>query len=510
MPTAVRRLLVLSLLTACTNTNPDISRTNPLPASPPAKPGVAVISRSPDDPLPPEAPPPAALPDQVAALIDRPFTGDLDQMVKRRLIRAGTVYNRTHYFIDKGSPRGLVHDALRQFEADLNKGLDPGLSVHVAAVPLPRDQLFTALQSGRVDMVAAALTVTPAREKAVAFSAPTLASVNEVVITPSGGPRVTSPEQLAGQEVFVRRSSSYYESLQRLNQALSAAGRLPVQIKAAPEALEDEDILEMVNAGLISTTIMDDYMAAFWRQVFPNVQVHPARLRTGAVLAAGVRKGNARLLAAVNAWLTEHGSKSPFAGALRRQYLQNTTYVKNAAADAERDKLLALVRQFEVYGEKYGVDYLLMAAQGYQESGLDQSVRGPSGAIGVMQILPATATELAVGDVTELEHNIHAGVKYFRFMMDEFFRGEPMDDLNKGLMTLAAYSCGPGRIRQLRQETAARGLDPNLWFGNVERVTAERLGRDSVAYVSNIYKYYVAYTLVMDRERQRRQGRDRQ
>ena len=141
-----------------------------------------------------------------------------------------------------------------------------------------------------------------------------------------------------------------------------------------------------------------------------------------------------------------------------------------------------------------------MAAQGYQESQLDQSAKSHVGAIGVMQVMPATGKDLNVGDITQVEPNIHAGVKYFRFMMDEFYKDEPMTELDKGLMTLASYNAGPGRIRQLRRETEKRGLNPNVWFGNVERVVSERVGRETVQYVSNIYKYYVAYRLSMDRE----------
>ena len=144
-----------------------------------------------------------------------------------------------------------------------------------------------------------------------------------------------------------------------------------------------------------------------------------------------------------------------------------------------------------------------MAAQGYQESTLDQSVRSPVGAIGVMQVMPATGKELKVGDITQIDANIHAGVKYMRFMMDQYLANEPMDALNKGLMTFASYNAGPGRIRQLRRETEKRGLDPNVWFGNVERVASERIGRETVTYVSNIFKYYVSYRLIIDQMERR-------
>jgi membrane-bound lytic murein transglycosylase MltF len=258
---------------------------------------------------------------------------------------------------------------------------------------------------------------------------------------------------------------------------------------------------------LVDITVMDDYMAAFWRQVFPAVQPQAAALRTGGELAIGVRKNNPRLRETVNMWLKQVGSRSAFANVLNRRYLQSTAYVKSAATDAERKKLQTLVKFFQVYGERYKVDYLLMAAQGYQESQLEQSRKSRVGAIGVMQVMPATGKDLAVGDITKTEPNIHAGVKYFRFMMDEFYKNEPMDDLNKGLMTLASYNAGPGRIRQLRRETAARGLDPNKWFGNVERVVSERIGRETVTYVSNIYKYYIAYRLVMDHRAARQRAR---
>jgi membrane-bound lytic murein transglycosylase MltF len=226
-------------------------------------------------------------------------------------------------------------------------------------------------------------------------------------------------------------------------------------------------------------------------------------VRTGGDIAIGVRKSNPRMLQAANIFIKEYGPNTAFGNTINRKYLESTRYVKNAAAERERKKLRELVKLFQTYGSKYSVDYLLMAAQGYQESQLDQSAKSHVGAIGVMQVMPATGKDLNVGDINLVEPNIHAGVKYFRFMMDEFYKDEPMTDLNKGLMTLASYNAGPGRMRQLRRETAKRGLDPNVWFGNVERVVSERIGRETVQYVSNIYKYYVAYRLALDREEAR-------
>ena len=255
----------------------------------------------------------------------------------------------------------------------------------------------------------------------------------------------------------------------------------------------------MVNAGLVPITITDDYLAQFWKKVFTGLTVHAdVAVRSGGELAVAVRKENPRLLKAVNTWIRKHGKGDAFRNTIERRYLDDVKYAKSAASEAERKKFMAVVDLFRKYGAQYHVDYLLMAAQGYQESTLDQNVKSPVGAIGVMQVMPATGKDLKVGDITEIEANIHAGVKYMRFMMDQYYKDDPMDDVNKMLMTFASYNAGPGRIRQLRREAEKQGLDPNVWIGNVERVASARIGRETVTYVSNIYKYYIAYKLVMD------------
>jgi membrane-bound lytic murein transglycosylase MltF len=198
-----------------------------------------------------------------------------------------------------------------------------------------------------------------------------------------------------------------------------------------------------------------------------------------------------------------------FGNIIARRYLQNPQHVKRATTGADRQKFLALRDTFLKYGEQYSLDYLLMMAKGYQESRLNQDARSRAGAIGIMQIMPATGRAMNVGDIRRVQPNIHAGVKYSRHLMDEYLGNEPMDDLNKGLFTLASYNAGPSRVRQLRNEAARRDLDPNVWFGNVEQIASERIGGETVSYVSNIYKYYLAYRLVSEEEQRRAAERDR-
>jgi len=453
-----------------------------------------------DEPLPDVHGAYDLLPAEARGLLHDRFTGDLDEMIKRRVIRAGVAINRTHYFIDKGVQRGIAYDSLMLFEDELNKKLNSGLlKVHVAFIPLARDQMLTALSDGQVDVLAAQLTVTPERQKSVDFSNPTRANVSEILVTGPGAPAVTGVDGLSGQTVFVRKTSSYAASLEALNARFTREGKAPVTITAAPETLEDDDILEMVNAGLVPMTIVDDYLVDFWQKVFPNIKAQKTvAVRTGGNIAIAVRKGSPKLLKAANDFIKIYGPGSMFGKTMDRRYLQNTKYAVNATSKAERERFKTIVDMFRKYGQQYDMDFLLMAAQGFQESRLDQNARSQVGAIGVMQIMPATGKELNVGDIAQMEPNINGGVKYMRQLIDREFKNDEMDPLNRGLMAFAAYNAGPGRLRQLRKITKERGLDPNKWFGNVEVITSEKIGRETVTYVSNIYKYYIAYRLVME------------
>jgi membrane-bound lytic murein transglycosylase MltF len=480
---------VLTTLTACGDSKP---------ATPAGQAGA--VKQPEDDELPPSELE-TRLPPAVREAILKPFTGDLDEMVKRRLVRIGVTYNRTFYFVDKGVQRGVSFDYGQLVEERLNAHFKTGNSnkINVFYVPLPREALLSALLDGKVDLVAAQVTVRPELQKLVDFSDPTRSNVSQVLVTGPGAPPIASLADLSGTEVFARENSTYHQSLLALNETFKTQGKPPVVIRAAPANLEDDDLLEMVNAGLIPAIVVDDYLALFWKKVFPDMTVHQdVAVRTGGTLAVAFRKKSPQLAKALNTFMGKYGLGTSFGNQIERKYLVSTKYVKSATSEAERRKFLALVGFFRKYSTQYDVDYLLMAAQGYQESQLNQEAKSHVGAIGVMQVMPATGAELKVGDIRQTEANIHAGVKYMRTMADTYFKDEPMDRLNKGLFTFASYNAGPGRVRQLRREAKKRGLDPNVWFGNVEQIASERIGRETVTYVANIYKYYVAYRLASE------------
>ncbi len=431
------------------------------------------------------------------------WTGDYEEMVERRRIRALVVYNKTQFFLDGGQPRGIAYEALTEFEKSINQKLGTRhLRVEVVVVPVRRDELLPALAQGRGDLAVANLTVTAARREIVDFSDPLMTGVRQIVVTGPSATPLSSIDDLAGREVHTRRSSSYYESLVRLNESLRRAGKPEVEINVVSDFLEDEDLLEMVNAGLIPLTVVDSHKAEFWAQIYPNIKLHPdLAVSSGDTIAWALRKETPELKAVVDEFVIKHRQGTLLGNIMLKRYLRNTKWVEAARSDAGTARLGEMAGHFRKYSERFGFDWLLLAAQGYQESRLDQSVRSPAGAIGVMQLLPSTAADPNVGipNIDELENNIHAGAKYLAFIRDRYFADEAIDSLNQHLLSLAAYNAGPARVAQLRRESQSEGLDPNVWFQNVELIAARRIGRETVRYVANIFKYYIAYSQVEDR-----------
>jgi membrane-bound lytic murein transglycosylase MltF len=434
-------------------------------------------------------------------LANERWTGDLPGMVQRRYVRVLVPYGRTLYFVDlEGRQRGISFEFMRAFERHLNEGAKAGaLPVHVVFIPASRDKLLAMLKNGEGDVVAANFTITPARQREVDFAAPVAGDVRELIITGPGAPPLPSLDALSGQEIYVLRGSSYAEHLQELNRDLARRGLKPARLREAPGHFETEDVVEMVNAGLVRIAVADDYLARFWSQAMPKMVVRDDLvLHRGGEVSFAIRQGSPQLKAALDGFVKTHRRGTAFGNVTLARYLRQPMPLGPATAPDDLRRFQQMVELFRRYGGRYDVDWLLMAAQGYQESQLQQSRRSHVGAIGVMQVMPATARELGVGNVAELEPNIHAGVKYVRFLVDRYFAAEPMTPTDRVLFAFAAYNAGPARVRALRREAQARGLDPNLWFDNVERVAADRIGRETVQYVSNIYKYYVAYALVQE------------
>jgi membrane-bound lytic murein transglycosylase MltF len=436
--------------------------------------------------------------------LDEKWTGDFDEMAKRRIIRTLVTFSKTNYFLDKATQRGATYELMKEFEKTINKSFKKKhLKIHVVFIPVTRDQLIPALVEGRGDIAAAALTITPDRKKLVDFADPLIKGIDEIVVAGPSAPKLKSLDDLSGKEIHVRKTSSYYEHLISINASFKKADKPQIVIREASEYLEDEDLLEMVNADLIPMIVVDNYLAKFWSKIFKDIKLYPKiAVNTGGEIAWMIRKNSPRLEQVINEFVKGHKKGTLFGNIMLRRYLKNTKYVRNSLADEDLERFKSTITIFKKYADTYDMDWLLVMALAYQESRIDQSVRSPAGAVGVMQLLPSTARghPVNIPKIEELESNIHAGVKYLRWLFDQYYKKEDMDLLNKGLFTFASYNAGPGRVARLRKLAAKTGFDPNKWFGNVEVIAAKKIGRETVQYVSNIFKYYIAYRLIDEKQ----------
>jgi membrane-bound lytic murein transglycosylase MltF len=418
-------------------------------------------------------------------LTSEPWTGDIDKMLERRLIRVHVPYSRSLYFVDRGRERGSrprIRDLSVISTPDTPYFGKRPLTVYI--VTATRDKLLTDLQQGLADVAVGNLTVTPERLKVVDFVAPDEKLVNiEILVTGPASPAIASLDELSGKTVHVREASSYYASLVALNERFKKEGKAPVNLVSVPAALEDEDMLEMMNAGLLQAMVVDDWKAKMWAQVLTKLKVHDnIVLRPATRRGWAIRKNSPKLAAALTEIYNDVVKKAGVIPYRQQQYMKSIKALHNPTASEDYKRFQHMIALFEKYGQRYNFDPLMLAAQGYQESTLDQRKKSHMGAIGVMQVMPATGQALKVGDITVTEANIHAGAKYMDQLMTRYFKDADFSPANRALFAFASYNAGPGNIAKMRKEAGKRGLDPDKWFNNVELVTAEKIGVETTTY----------------------------
>ncbi|WP_423194767.1 transglycosylase SLT domain-containing protein [Cupriavidus sp. H18C2] len=463
---------------------------------------------------PPSAPasaPPAPNTARRLDLTVKPWRGDFDAMLERRVIRVLVPFSRSLYFNDRGQERGLTADFARDFERFINKTYAGKLDkrpVTVVMIPTTRDRLLPALNEGLGDIAAGNLTVTDERLKQADFvTASARKPTRELILTGPKSPALTTLDDLSDKTVHVRRHSSYYESLNALNGHFRQSGKPPMKIVLLPDALEDEDAMEMMNVGLLQILVADDWKARMWAQMLPQVRVHEnIAVREGGYVGWAIRKQSPQLQAAVSDFYENYIRKQSIAEIRLKQYMQGIKQIHNNSESTELKRFTQTVAIFEKYGQQYRFDPLMLAAQGFQESQLRQDAKSRVGAVGIMQVMPATGKELNVGDIKVAESNIHAGAKYLDQLMSRYFQDAKFSEVDRPLFAFASYNAGPGNIAKMRKLAVDRGLNPDVWFNNVEIVVAEKIGVETTTYVRNIYKYYVSYRLLKDAETQRQRA----
>ena len=432
-------------------------------------------------------------------------TGDLDEMLKDRRIRALVVINPIGLFYSHGKPKGMTYEMLEQLQAYLNKKLKTGtFDVKITFLPLRPDELGPALREGIGDVIAQGVVVTPGRHRNFAFTTPTKKDVTHIIVTGKELANAQSFDDLVGADIYENPLSPAYDRLTKINEERVKAGKPPLSVKAADRNLLEDDLVEMVNAGLIPATAAMQHRATLWAQVLPNIKLHRQMVvADDGELAWVVRKNNPELKKLLDEFIEKHGEGTTFGNILLRRYLQNTKWVKNSTSGQEMKKFAEYVEYFKKYAAQYSFDYLMLMAQGYQESLLDQQKKSPAGAVGIMQVIPkyASPAPINVPDVSKADKNILAGVRMLNNIVTHYFDDPAIDQVNRTLFTFASYNAGPNRIARLRRQAAKEGLDPNKWFGNVELEVAKDIGEETVMYVDNIYKYYVAYKLAAEIKR---------
>jgi membrane-bound lytic murein transglycosylase MltF len=439
--------------------------------------------------------------DLILAAALHPWQGDLDGIVERGYIRIVIPNDPMFLAYDGDKLIGLSAEIGQELESYFKQTLKA--QVRPVFMPMGRDRMIPALTEGLADVITANLTITPERAAVVAFTDPLLTNVREIVVTGFAAGPVASLDDLVKVGVAVRRTSSYHTHLRAVNQARAAAGQPAIPIETVDETLEDYDLIDMVQSGLLAAIVVDDHKARFWSQMFEDVTLHEdLAISEGGEIAWAVRQNAPKLLAALNKFVPKVRKGSMLGNILIKRYLGSTKWLEKVDSAVATERFETLAELFRTNAERYDLDWMLLAAQGYQESQLDQSTRSRVGAIGIMQVMPSTARDPVVGipDISKTESNIHAGTKYLRFLRSQYFDDPAITPINQIFFALAAYNAGPGNISKARKKATKMGLDPNVWFDNVEVAAGKSISREPVAYVRNILKYGVFFRLALGSE----------
>lgn len=438
--------------------------------------------------------------EKLSVHIMEPEDNDLTEIIENRYFRVLTSRNAFDYHVYQGKQRGYQFELMQAFAKSLNKKYrKKGLRIQFELIPADYDQLIPLLLAGKGDMIAANLTVTPGRIKKVAFTKP-LKTVKELIVT---------RKELADKDIFAtslsggsikvaaRKSSSYYETIQSWNKS-NPKRKLGIQLM--DENLTPESIMELVSKRKADYALIDSHLFEAAQRLYPNLALAKEQVfeEKDSSLAIAVRKKSPKLLRELNQFIPKVRDGSRLGNIIKDKYFNDALLLKHKAS--EDGELSPYDELFKKYGKKYKWDWRLLAALCFQESRFNQDIINPWGAIGLFQVKQMTADEPYVGisDIRgpdKAERNIHAGVRYLSWIRDRYFKKLPQR--RRIRLSLAAYNAGPRTVLRARKLTAKMGLDPNIWFRNVELAMAKMRKAEPVSYVSEINKRYVSYSLLL-------------
>jgi len=425
---------------------------------------------------------------------------DLPQLLKQRTIRVLVVNHPAYYFIYQSRPRGLAYDIMHEYEQRLNQKYfkDSKLKLNILFIPVPSSQIVNLLAQGYGDIAIGPLMIPQDQQQHVTNTEPIYSNHQLLLVSHNSVNEYKDIRQLAGKEIWVRKNSIYQQKLQMINQELTQLNKPPVHINIAADELEDYELLDMIDNKQIFMTMISDHSLRLWKRLYKNIKIHP-QLAVGNKIPStwAVRNNTPQLTLSLNQFISKHKKGSKIGNILHRRYLVRHPWLNKIIHQKFENRYLETEKIIKKYAKQYKFDWQIILAQAYQESRLNQKAVSHRGAVGVMQVLPSTANEpyINIKNINNVDDNIHAGVKYLHFMQQRYFSNENITQIDSLLLSFAAYNAGPAKLRRLRKRALDKGLNPNIWFNNVEKIAAEVIGRETVDYVNNIYKFYITYLL---------------
>lgn len=433
-------------------------------------------------------PPEVMQPTQARDLASIRKSGELRVLVNQSRNSSGEV---------KGQSIGVEYHRLRAFEQYLNRNARDGRTLRLKIIPRAKDQLLGALQRGEGDLVAPGELVVVHAGSQVTASSAIRSNVPLIVVGRQGDRRYQHLEQMAGRSIALSAGSAAGEALRLINQKLILSKRPPIIIEWVDPSLAVEDVLEMVQAGIFNMTVVEQPIAERWAKVMPKL-----RLDRDLVLSRDgdmrwfVRRDTPMLGASIDRFMAGYRSPDDQDAAFQRVY-RRLYKVHYPLGKTERQRLEKVRPVLQRYARQHAFDWLTLAALAFKESTLNPAARGAGGATGLMQITPAAARSVGVGNITQLDNNVQASAKYLAMIRRTYFNSPQLNERERMAFVLAGYNMGPQRVQSMRAEARRRGLNPNQWFFQVERIAMEQVGMGVVSYVNSVNKYYLAY----DRER---------
>lgn len=423
---------------------------------------------------------------------------DLPAIRSSKVLRVLVNQSRNSSGDVQGEEIGVEYHRLQAFENYLNGHARDAQRVTFKIIPKAKNQLLSALRRGEGDLVAPGELLDATGVEGIQASAPIVSQVPLLLIGVKGERAFKHVEQLSGRTLSLPAGSAADEAVHQLNQRLALRKLPPVKIEWVDPSLAVEDVLEMVQAGIFHLTVVEKPIAERWDRVMPKLRVDRAlALSTGSDMHWYVRQDASALRASIDQFLTTYRAPVDQDVVLQKAY-KGLYRVHNPLARADRKRLEQLRPMLQRHADAQGIDWLSLAALAFKESALDPFAKGSGGATGLLQITPSAAQRVGVGNIQTADNNVQAGARYLALIRRKFFSGPRFNERERMAFTLAAYNLGPERVQRMRAEARRRGLNPNQWFFQTERVAMEQVGMGVVSYVNSVNKYYLAFDRARD------------